>query len=348
MKILVTGTDGYLGSLLVPMLLEEGHGVTGVDVGFYRSGWLYEAGSDQVQTITRDIRSIEARDVVGYDAMVHMAELSNDPAGELAPGITREINHRGSVRLAELAKKAGIERFIYMSSCSVYGAADGDEPVDEATAPNPQTAYALCKTLCERDILAMAGTHFSPVCFRNSTAFGASPRQRFDLVVNNLCGLAWTTGCIKMSSDGSPWRPLVHASDIGRAIICALEAPVEAIHGEVINIGSNDLNHRVSEIADAVANCFDGCEVEYGRGSEDRRSYRVMFDKLAKHLPTFKCRWDLESGIRQFHELFRKLDLSRDDFENRAFTRLKQLSFLIKTGQIDRSFYWTGTSSAAS
>ena len=193
MKILVTGTDGYLGSLLVPMLLEQGHEVTGVDVGFYRSGWLYESGADHVRTITRDIRTLEARDLAGHDAVVHMAELSNDPAGDLAPGITREINHLGSVRLAELAKRAGIRRFIYMSSCSVYGAVDGDREVDETTPPNPQTAYALCKTLCERDIIALAGPKFSPVCFRNATAFGASPRQRFDLVVNNLCGLAWTS-----------------------------------------------------------------------------------------------------------------------------------------------------------
>ena len=340
MRILVTGTDGYLGSLLVPMLLEQGHEVTGVDVGFYRSGWLYETGTDQVKTITRDIRSLESRDLAGHDALVHMAELSNDPAGDLAPGITRDINHHGSVRLAELAKRAGIRRFIYMSSCSVYGAVYGENEVNESTPPNPQTAYAHCKTLCERDIIAMAGAAFSPVCFRNSTAFGASPRQRFDLVVNNLCGLAWTSGCIRMSSDGSPWRPLVHASDIGRAILCALNAPSEAIHGEVINIGNNDLNHRVSEIADAVAQRFEGCAVEYGDGSDDKRSYRVVFDKLTRHLPEFRCQWSLDDGIRQFHELFRQLDLKREDFENRAYTRLQQLKFLIRTGQIDDGFYW--------
>lgn len=340
MNILVTGTDGYLGSLLVPMLLSQGYEVTGVDVGFYRSGWLYELGTDQVKTITRDIRALESRDLAGYDALVHMAELSNDPSGELAPRITREINHHGSVRLAELAKRAGISRFIYMSSCSVYGVVDGDNEVDESTPPNPQTSYAHCKTLCERDITAMAGTTFAPICFRNSTAFGASPRQRFDLVVNNLCGLAWTSGCIRMNSDGSPWRPLVHASDIGRAIICALKAPTEAIHGEVINIGNNDLNLRVREIADAVAQRFEGCAVEYGDGTEDKRSYRVVFDKLAKHLPDFRCQWNLDDGIRQFHKLFRQLDLKREDFENRAFTRLQQLNFLIRTGQIDGDFYW--------
>lgn len=340
MKILVTGTDGYLGSLLVPMLLDQGHEVTGVDVGFYRSGWLYESGTDHVKTITRDIRTLESRDLAGHDAVVHMAELSNDPAGELAPGITRQINHHGSVRLAELAKRAGIRRFIYMSSCSVYGAVDGDQEVDESTPPNPQTAYALCKTLCERDIIALSGPEFSPVCFRNSTAFGASPRQRFDLVVNNLCGLAWTSGSIRMSSDGSPWRPLVHGSDIGRAILCALDAPIEAVHGEIINIGSNALNHRVGEIANAVAQRFEGCGVEYGSASSDNRSYRVVFDKLKKHLPAFRCEWGLSDGIRQFHELFSKLDLKREDFENRAFTRLRQLKFLIETGQIDEAFYW--------
>ncbi|MGA0845610.1 MAG: NAD-dependent epimerase/dehydratase family protein [Luteolibacter sp.] len=346
MKILVTGTDGYLGSLLAPMLLDQGHEVTGVDTGYYRSGWLYESGVDHVKTITRDIRSLEFRDLAGHDAVVHMAELSNDPAGELAPGITHEINHRGSVRLAELAKRAGIRRFIYMSSCSVYGAVDGDKEVDESTPSNPQTAYAHCKSLCEKDLIAMAGHEFSPVCFRNATAFGASPRQRFDLVVNNLCGHAWTSGMIRMSSDGTPWRPLVHANDIGRAILCALEAPVEAIHGEIINIGSNDLNHRVSEIAGAVAQSFDGCGIKFGESSSDNRSYRVVFDKLEKHLPEFSCQWSLADGIRQFHDLFRKLDLKREEFENRAFTRLRQLRFLIRTGQIDERFYWSPMASA--
>ena len=298
--------------------------------------------TDQVGCMSRvPIMLRPSRDLDGHEAVVHMAELSNDPAGELAPGITREINHHGSVRLAELAKRAGVRRFIYMSSCSVYGAVDGDREVDETTPTNPQTAYARCKALCERDIIALSGREFSPVCFRNATAFGASPRQRFDLVVNNLCGHAWTSGLIRMSSDGTPWRPLVHASDIGRAIMCALEAPIEATHGEVINIGSNQLNHRVSEIASAVAQRFEGCGIEFGETSSDNRSYRVTFDKLTKHLPAFSCQWNLSDGIRQFHELFAKLDLKREEFENRAFTRLRQLRFLIRTGQIDGSFYWS-------
>ena len=222
MKILITGTEGYLGSLLAPMLIKHGHEVTGVDVGYYRDGHLFHLPGDQPKTLVKDIRNLTPEDLQGHDAVVHMAELSNDPTGELAPHITYEINHKGSVRLAQVAKEAGVRRFIYMSSCSVYGVAGGDAPVTEETPVNPQTAYAVCKTLCERDIMPLADSGFSPVFFRNSTAFGASPRQRFDLVVNNLSGLAWTTNEIKMTSDGTPWRPLVHGLDIAKAISCCL------------------------------------------------------------------------------------------------------------------------------
>lgn len=340
MKVLVTGTEGYLGALLVPQLLARGHDVTGVDVGYYRSGYLYNAKGDQPKTLVKDIRHLTPEDLDGHDAVVHMAELSNDPTGELAPHITYEINHKGSVRLAGIAKKAGVSRFIYMSSCSVYGVAGGDVPVDEKTPVNPQTAYAICKTLCERDIMPMADSNFSPVFFRNSTAFGASPRQRFDLVVNNLSALAWTTKEIKMTSDGTPWRPLVHGLDIGKAICCALEAPVDAIHGQILNIGSNEQNYRVKEVAEIVANCFPGCTTTFGTQGADNRSYRVSFAKLAKHLPDFSCDWDVAKGARQFHELFQQIDFTKEDFEFRPFTRLKQLQYLIRTGQIDLDFFW--------
>jgi nucleoside-diphosphate-sugar epimerase len=340
MKVLVTGTDGYLGALLAPLLLEGGHDVTGVDTGYYRNGYLYNAKGDQPKTLTKDIRHLTREDVKGYDAIVHMAELSNDPTGELAPHITYEVNHKGSVRLAELAKDAGVRRFVYMSSCSVYGVAGGDTPVTEETPVNPQTAYAVCKTLCERDILPMADRSFSPVFFRNATAFGASPRQRFDLVVNNLSGLAWTTKEIAMTSDGTPWRPLVHGLDIGRAIRCALEAPVDAIHGQIFNIGSNEQNYRVREVAEIVGQTFPGCTTSFGTQGADNRSYRVSFDKLGKHLPEFACEWDVVKGAKQFLDLFRQIDMTRDDFEYRGFTRLKQLQFLIRTQQIDQDFFW--------
>ena len=343
MNILVTGTEGYLGALLAPVLIERGHDVTGVDVGYYRHGYLYNAKGDQVKTLVKDIRHLTLEDLKGHDAVVHMAELSNDPTGELAPHITYEINHKGSVRLAKLAKEAGVRRFIYMSSCSVYGVADGDNAVNEETPTNPQTAYAICKTYCERDILPLADSRFSPVFFRNSTAFGASPRQRFDVVVNNLSGLAWTTKEIKMTSDGTPWRPLVHGLDIAKAIACALEAPIDAIHGEILNIGSDSQNYRVREIAEIVAGAFPGCETTFGTQGADNRSYRVSFDKLAKHLPDFKCDWDVPKGAQQFYELFKQIDFTREDFESRGFTRLKQLQYLIRTGQIDNDFFWKTT-----
>ncbi len=340
MKILVTGTEGYLGTLLAPLLIERGHEVTGVDTGYYRSGYLYNAKGNQPKTLIKDIRHLTLEDLKGHDAVVHMAELSNDPTGELAPHITYEVNHKGSVRLAQLAKEAGVRRFVYMSSCSVYGVADGDTPVTEETPSNPQTAYAICKTLCERDIMPLADSKFSPVFFRNSTAFGASPRQRFDIVVNNLCGLAWTTKEIKMISDGSPWRPLVHGLDIGKAICCALDAPTDAIHGQILNIGSNDQNYRVREVAEIVAENFPGCTTTFGVQGADNRSYRVSFDKLTKHLPDFKCDWDVPKGAKQFYELFQQIDFTKEDFLSRGFTRLKQLEYLIRTEQIDQDFFW--------
>ena len=235
MKVLVTGTEGYLGSLLPSLLMQRGHEVIGVDTGFYKVGWLYHGTEVTALTLNKDIRQITAEDLQGVEAIVHMAELSNDPTGQLSPNITYDINHKGSVRLASLAKAAGIRRFVYMSSCSVYGVAtDGD--VTEETPVNPQTAYAECKTLVERDLQAMADDSFSPTFLRNATAFGASPRMRFDIVLNNLAGLAWTTKEIKMTSDGTPWRPLVHALDICKAIVCSLEAPRDIVQTIALQI----------------------------------------------------------------------------------------------------------------
>src|SRR5436190_20762259 len=251
MNVLVTGTEGYLGSLLAPLLLRQGHEVTGVDTGYYKVGWLYNPPGATPKTLTKDIRQIDPADLKGVDAIVHMAELSNDPAGNLAPNITYDINHKGSVRLAELARKAGVQRFVYMSSCSVYGVGTDDFVTEESPA-NPQTAYAECKTFVERDVKSLASDNFSPSYFRNATAFGASPRMRFDIVLNNLAGLAWTTGEIKMTSDGTPWRPLVHGLDICQAIVAALQAPRESIHNQVFNVGDTAQNYRVREVAEIV------------------------------------------------------------------------------------------------
>lgn len=339
MRILVTGSEGYIGSVLGPFLADRGHDVVGVDTGFYRGGWLYEPQTRTIPGLSRDIRSLTESDLEGFDAVVHMAELSNDPLGQLSPTITYDINHAGSVHLATAARAAGVGRFVYTSSCSVYGEAD-EEVVDERSPLRPQTAYAECKQLVERDVAALATAEFSPVFLRNATVYGASPRMRFDIVLNNLCGFAWTTREIRMESDGTPWRPLVHVLDVCNAIRCALEAPRGVVHGQVLNVGDIDANFQIREIAEIVGRVFPDCEVTVGKRGSDRRSYRVSFAKIHELLPAFACDWTPELGARQLLEIFSAIDLSEDDFRSRAFTRLKQIEYLIRTGQIDETFFW--------
>lgn len=337
-RILVTGTEGYLGSLLAPRLMAQGHDVVGLDTGYYMAGWFYHGLERTPTTLLKDLRTVDADDLADVDAVVHMAELSNDPTGELRPGITHEINHQGSIRLAELAKTAGVQRFVYTSSCSVYGVAEGE--VDERSAVDPQTSYAECKTLVERDLAPMADDSFSPTFLRNATAFGASPRMRFDLVLNNLAGLAWTAKKIAMISDGSPWRPLVHALDIAKAIECALAAPRDAIHNQVFNVGDTDHNYRVRQIAEIVAAVFPGCELTVGDGS-DNRSYRVSFEKINSQLPGFSCEWDAERGARQLRRVFEAIDMTDSVFQAPPYTRLRRLEELLASKQLDQDLYWT-------
>jgi nucleoside-diphosphate-sugar epimerase len=339
MKILVTGTDGYLGCLLAPELMRRGHDVLGVDTGYYKYGWLYHGIDQAPRTLAKDIRHITVEDLMGVDAVVHMAELSNDPLGQLAPDVTYTVNHAGSVRLAQLAKQAGVGRFVYMSSCSVYGVADGE--VDETSPVNPQTAYAECKVMVERDLTPMADDSFSPTFLRNATAFGASPRMRFDIVLNNLSGLAWTTRRIAMLSDGTPWRPLVHGLDIAKAIYSVLEAPREAVHQQVFNVGSTEQNYRVRDIAEAVAEEFPGCDLSFGEPGGDNRSYRVRFDKISESVPAFMCDWDARRGARQLYQIFSQIALDEPTFTGRGHTRLKQLEYLIATKQVDADLFWT-------
>jgi len=341
MKVLVTGTEGYLGCLVAPTLMGRGHEVIGVDTGYYRQGWLYNGVAETAKTLAKDIRNITVDDLKGVDAIVHMAELSNDPLGELLSEVTYTVNHLGSVRLAEMAIQAGIERFVYMSSCSVYGVAEGT--VDETSPINPQTAYADCKTLVERDLGLMAGDTFSPTFMRNATAFGASPRQRFDIVLNNLSGLAWTTRKIAMNSDGTPWRPLVHGLDIAKSIYCAREAPREAVHNQTFNVGSNEQNYQVREIAETVAAEFPGCKLDFGPPGGDNRSYKVNFDKISSQLPGFSCDWNAARGAHQLHEVFEQIGMDAETFTGRGHTRLKQLEHLIATKQLDADLFWTGS-----
>jgi nucleoside-diphosphate-sugar epimerase len=336
----VTGTDGYIGTVLAPVLIERGHEVIGLDTGYYREGWLYNHGRlPRPHTINKDIRHVTAEDLAGVEAVVHLAELSNDPLGQFNPEITYLINYQGSAALARLAKEAGIPRFIYTSSCSVYGAGGSDFRT-ETSETNPQTAYARCKILVEQDLMNLADDRFSPTVLRNATAYGPSPHMRFDLVLNNLAGLAWTTGAIRMTSDGTPWRPLVHVLDICDAIACAVEAPREAVHAEIFNVGDTEANYRVREIAEFVAEAFPGCALTFGSSDGDTRSYRVSFEKINSRLPGFKCRRDPASAAAHLRELFAAIDLSREIFESRAYTRLRQLQFLVKTGQLDQQFFW--------
>jgi nucleoside-diphosphate-sugar epimerase len=342
MKILVTGTEGYIGTRLAPLLMGDGHEVTGLDTGYYRDGWLYSPAQQPYVTVSQlitDLREIEPRHLEGCDAIVHLAELSNDPLGDNNPEATYQINHEGSVKLAKAARSVGVTRFVYASSCSVYGLGKGDW-LDETAEPNPQTAYARCKVLVEQDVGEMASDDFCVTFLRNATAYGVSPRMRFDIVINDLCGLAWTRKKIAMTSDGSPWRPVVHVEDICRAVRLVLQAPASAVNDEIFNVGSNSENYRVREIAETIASVFPGCEVTVGDSAGDNRSYRVNFDKIAKHLPEFRCEWNVRSGAEELRALFERIEMSKETFEYRAFTRLKQLRYLTRTGQIDDSFRW--------
>ena len=341
MRVLFTGADGYVGALLGTYLLERGIDAVGLDTGFYREGWLYPMRGPRPQVITKDIRDITPEDLEGFDGIAHLAELSNDPLGQQNPEITHKINHAGSVKLAEMAKSAGVKRFVYMSSCSVYGVGEPDQTLDETSPVNPQTAYAVCKVNVERDVGAMTDETFGTCFLRNATAYGASPRQRFDIVLNDLSGLAWTTKKIKLLSDGSPWRPLVHALDMCQAVHLSLIAPHDQIAGEIFNVGSTEQNYRVIDIAKIVANEFPGCELEIGEPSADNRSYRVNFDKITQVLPDFKAQWTAEKGAAQLHDIFRRIDLDTEVFTADPYTRLKMLLKLKGRKLLDEDLFWT-------
>ena len=345
MRILLTGIDGYLGALMGPHLVSRGHEVIGLDAGFYRDGLLYELPPARIPTMTKDIRQITVGDLRGFDAVVHLAELSNDPIGQNRPEVTYAINGDGSGSLARHAKEAGVGRFIYSSSCSVYGAGGADWKTEESPT-EPLTAYAACKLRTEAVLGALADDAFSPTCMRNATAYGASPRMRFDIVLNQFAGLAWTTKQIVMVSDGTPWRPLVHALDIAEAFACVLEAPREAVHDQIFNVGSDDENYRVRELAEIVAAAFPGTTATFGPPTADGRSYRVSFAKIARQVPAFRCRHNAASGAAELRDVFDRIGMTPDVFNFRAFTRLKQLHHLLDTGQMDDNFYMRGEAAA--
>ena len=345
MRILLTGIDGYLGELMGPHLVARGHEVVGLDAGYYRDGLLYELPAPAIPTITKDIRHIRVGDLTGFDAVVHLAELSNDPIGQNRPEVTYAINGAGSANLARSAKIAGVKRFVYSSSCSVYGAGGGEWKTEESPT-EPLTAYAECKLRTEAVLDHLADDTFSPTCMRNATAYGASPRMRFDIVLNQFAGLAWTTRQIVMVSDGTPWRPVVHALDIAEAFACVLEAPRAAVHNQIFNVGSNAENYRVRELAEIVAAAFPGTATTFGPPSADGRSYRVAFDKIARHVPAFACRHTAASGAAELRDVFDRVELTPARFGFRAFTRLKQLNHLLETQQMDDNFFMSRAAAA--
>lgn len=339
MKVLVTGHRGFIGTVMVPMLLEEGFEVTGLDTDLYR----YCTYGDEplaVPTIAKDVRQVEPRDIEGFDAIVHLAALSNDPLGNINPDLTYDINHRASVRLAEIAKAVGVDRFLFASSCSMYGKA-GEDVLDETAEFNPVTPYAKSKVYVERDVSQLADRHFSPVFLRNATAYGVSPRIRFDLVINNLVAWAYTTGKILLKSDGTPWRPLVHIEDITQAVICALRADKPVIHNLAVNVGSNSENYQMRELAQFVKETVPNCEVEYAEDAgPDPRSYKVNFDKIHSVFPDFKTRWTARMGVEQCYESYRRFGLSKDDYEGIQYKRIAHITNLIEQGKLSRDLFW--------
>ena len=339
MRVLITGHLGFIGAVMVPLVQEAGCEVAGLDTGLY-DGCDFGARVAPIREIRADIRDVDGSVLRGFDAIIHLAALSNDPLGDLDAQLTYDVNHLATVRLAALAREAGVGRFLFSSSCSNYGAA-GDTLLDESSAFNPVTPYGISKVRAETDLLKLASDRFSPVLLRSATAYGASPRLRSDIVLNNLTAHAVATGKVLIKSDGTPWRPIVHVEDICRAFIAALEAPREAIHAQAFNVGRPDENYRVRQLAEIVRDTVPDCELNFaGDASPDARNYRVDCSKIARMLPAFAPQWNARKGAAELYEAYRSRGISIDDIEGHRYRRIGQIKRLLSSGKLDTALRW--------
>jgi nucleoside-diphosphate-sugar epimerase len=339
MRVLVTGHKGYIGTVMVPMLLGAGHDVVGLDSDLFRQ-CTFCAGIQDVPEMRVDLRDVQREHVEGFDAVIHLAALSNDPLGDLAPDITYDINHAASVRLAQLAKNAGVPRFLYSSSCSSYGTA-GDDLVDETAELRPITPYAISKVRVEQDVSKLASDNFSPTFLRNATAYGVSPRLRFDLVLNNLVAWAFAQGRVHIKSDGTPWRPIVHIEDISRAFLAVLAAPREIVHNLALNVGQTEENYRVRQLAQIVEDVVPGSVIEYAKdGGPDPRCYRADFGRINRVLPDFKPQWNARRGAEELYSTYKAVGLAIEECEGPRFKRIDHLKHLLATAKLDATLRW--------
>jgi len=340
MRVLMTGHNGYLGSVMAPELRSAGHEVTGLDTFFFEGCTLGD-DQDAIPALRKDVRDIQAADLQGFDAVVHLAALCNDPLGDLHAEWTYEINHQASLQLGHLAREAGVTRFLFASSCSMYGAAGRDDVLTEEAPLKPLTAYAISKVRAEETLSQLADSSFSPVFMRNATAYGLAPRLRADVVLNNLVCWAHTTGRIRIMSDGTPWRPIVHVQDIARAFAVALVAPRDAIHNQAFNVGATGENYQVRELAEIVRATVPGCTVEYAADAgPDPRSYRVDFSKLTRTFPDLRPQWNAAFGAKDLYAALQEAQVTLAEFQGRKYIRLAQIKHLLDLGRLDSTLRW--------